>query len=323
MDNLEKWKKEILPDWENKKGSAYVRDMVNTFIFFQIYKNLIFEKNKIWKGIPQCLRGKVWPLLLGNRLRITKELYLINCIRSNETVKKNFENKDTSGKNHEDTVNLIPVDIGRTFPQLGFFQEGGPCHDQLLHILQAFVCYRPDIGYVQGMSFIAAHLLLQMDPEISFCCMANMLSKSIFNSFFTFNMVNIRKYCLIFEELLKNNLPAVSKQFEMLEIKSDMYLIDWIMTIFAKSLPLEIVGRIWDIYLLEGDSAIYRCALTVLAYRKDFLSTAEFGDILKYLNRPSSFKLCEATFFELIHQFRLPINFIKESYNKYNLNNQF
>ena len=34
---------------------------------------------------------------------------------------------------------------------------------QLRDVLEAYTAYRPDIGYVQGMSYLAAILLLNMD----------------------------------------------------------------------------------------------------------------------------------------------------------------
>jgi hypothetical protein len=62
-----------------------------------------------------------------------------------------FADGPESRNNKEQSVLLIPVDIGRTFPLLGFFQEDGPHHEQLRHVLEAYVCLRPDIGYVQGL----------------------------------------------------------------------------------------------------------------------------------------------------------------------------
>ena len=227
---LEIWKGEVLPEWESKKKSGRVKELC-------------------WKGVPSSVREKVWPLLVGNKLRISKELFKIHSQRAIEA--RNKKEAEHSGEDidHEDTLNLIPVDIGRTFPHLGFFQEGGPSHEDLKNILEAYVCYRPDIGYVQGMSFVAATLLLQMDPynvtisylnihfkkifnpekleKKAFVCMANMFNEAIFLSFFSFNMVNTRKYCLIFEELIQLYLPNLAKHFREQQIKSDMYLIDW------------------------------------------------------------------------------------------------
>ena len=57
--------------------------------------------------------------------------------------------RDKEGLSREETLDLIRLDVSRTFPQLCIFQEGGPYYQLLHNILGAYVCYRPDIGYVQ------------------------------------------------------------------------------------------------------------------------------------------------------------------------------
>jgi hypothetical protein len=52
------------------------------------------------------------------------------------------------------------LDIRRTFADLELFQIGMKHYESLFKILRAFSMYRPDIGYVQGMSYIAAMVLL-------------------------------------------------------------------------------------------------------------------------------------------------------------------
>lgn len=49
----------------------------------------------------------------------------------------------------ECSMELIQLDIARTFPNLCIFQHGGPYFDILHELLAAYVCHRPDIGYVQ------------------------------------------------------------------------------------------------------------------------------------------------------------------------------
>lgn len=54
----------------------------------------------------------------------------------------------------ECSMELIQLDIARTFPHLCIFQPGGPYFDVLHELLAAYVCFRPDIGYIQvGMAF--------------------------------------------------------------------------------------------------------------------------------------------------------------------------
>jgi hypothetical protein len=45
-------------------------------------------------------------------------------------------------------VALIELDLGRTFPALDFFRKSGPYHESLRNVLETYVMYRPDVGYV-------------------------------------------------------------------------------------------------------------------------------------------------------------------------------
>lgn len=70
---------------------------------------------------------------------------------------------------------------------LGFFKVGGVYYDQLQRILEAFTVFRPDVGYVQGMSYVAAVLLLYMDEHSAFITFCNMITKYPIMPFYTFN----------------------------------------------------------------------------------------------------------------------------------------
>lgn len=54
----------------------------------------------------------------------------------------------------ECSMELIQLDISRTFPHLCIFQPGGPYFDVLHELLAAYVCYRPDIGYIQVRCYV-------------------------------------------------------------------------------------------------------------------------------------------------------------------------
>jgi hypothetical protein len=47
------------------------------------------------------------------------------------------------------SMTLIQRDIPRTFPTLSFFHDDGPLASALDHVLKAYACYEPTIGYVQ------------------------------------------------------------------------------------------------------------------------------------------------------------------------------
>jgi len=47
----------------------------------------------------------------------------------------------------------VDNDLSRTLAHLGLFTQAGPYAEELRRVLEAYCFYRPDIGYVQGMSF--------------------------------------------------------------------------------------------------------------------------------------------------------------------------
>jgi hypothetical protein len=59
----------------------------------------------------------------------------------------------------------IGIDVERTFPHLKLFSNQNKAEAMLSRILNAISNYMPSLGYVQGMNFIAASLLLILCNE--------------------------------------------------------------------------------------------------------------------------------------------------------------
>lgn len=62
-------------------------------------------------------------------------------------------------------------DINRTFPAHEFFKEGGGGKGQeaLFRISKAYAVYDTEVGYCQGLSFLAATLLLHVSHSPILC----------------------------------------------------------------------------------------------------------------------------------------------------------
>jgi hypothetical protein len=64
--------------------------------------------------------------------------------------------------------NVIQRDINRTFPAHDFFKEaGGLGQDSLYRISKAYAVHDSEVGYCQGLSFLAATLLLHVSAMIT------------------------------------------------------------------------------------------------------------------------------------------------------------
>ncbi|NWU62839.1 TBC12 protein, partial [Pterocles burchelli] len=268
------WVNEILPNWEGMRATRRVRELW-------------------WQGLPPSVRGKVWSLAVGNELNITPELYEIFLSRAKErwrsfsetSSENDIEDVGASVADREASLELIKLDISRTFPSLYIFQKGGPYHDLLHSVLGAYTCYRPDVGYVQGMSFIAAVLILNLEEADAFIAFANLLNKPCQLAFFRVDHSMMLKYFAAFEVFFEENLPKLFLHFKSYSLTPDIYLIDWIFTLYSKSLPLDLACRVWDVFCRDGEEFLFRTGLGILRLYEDILLQMDFIHIAQFLTK--------------------------------------
>ncbi|KAB0796053.1 hypothetical protein PPYR_10114 [Photinus pyralis] len=255
----------VLPNWESMHNSRKTRDLW-------------------WQGLPSSVRGKIWRLAIGNDLNLTQQLYEI-CLQRAQNRLNNFPEPPSESVDQESSMDVIQLDISRIFPHLCIFQEGGPYSEVLHSLLAAYVCYRPDVGYVQGMSFIAAILILNMDDLDAFVCFANLLNRPLHLAAFTVNQNQMQAYYNAYNEVFNHNMPKLYAHFQKSGLTPDLYLLDWIYTIFAKAMPLDVTCRVWDIFLRDGDEFLFRTALGVLYLNQEQLMSMDFLHGAQFLTR--------------------------------------
>ncbi|XP_041517764.1 TBC1 domain family member 12 isoform X3 [Microtus oregoni] len=220
-----------------------------------------------------------------------RELYEIFLSRARERWKSFSEtssDSDVEGisvADREASLELIKLDISRTFPSLYIFQKGGPYHDVLHSILGAYTCYRPDVGYVQGMSFIAAVLILNLEEADAFIAFANLLNKPCQLAFFRVDHSMMLKYFATFEVFFEENLSKLFLHFKSYSLTPDIYLIDWIFTLYSKSLPLDLACRVWDVFCRDGEEFLFRTGLGILRLYEDILLQMDFIHIAQFLTK--------------------------------------
>ncbi len=277
---IHRWSEEILPSWEQKRG------LKSTAVLCMA-------------GIPPAIRGKAWKVMAGNELGVSPTLYEALLVTAAQTRKElgltdiasegeppaEFAQRPLSGrkvKTHE-SMKLITQDLPRTFHKFAFFRADGPLRTPLRQILEALVCFRPDMGYVQGMSFLGAMLLLYMETYDAFQCLVNLLEQYVYISYVSSDCAKLARLFSLFEELLKKEMPGLYKHFKKEGIRGEMYLLDWFLTLFLKPLPLHVSARVFDNYLLHGDIFIWRTSLGILKMLSPRLMKMEFEDIVKTL----------------------------------------
>ncbi|KAM0731894.1 TBC1 domain family member 14 [Formica fusca] len=247
------WNVYVLPKFESVKNTKKVRELW-------------------WRGLPPSVRGRVWKLAISNNLNITPHLYNL-CL-----------DRAMSSPNNE-SLAAIRLDVSRTFPTLCVFQEGGPLSNSLQGILAAYAVYRPDVGYVQGMSFVGAVLSLNMEPSDAFACFANLLNYPCHRAAFTLDQKRMNTYYKVYSSALAHKLPKVFSHFTVAGLSPDLYLLDWLYTIYAKAMPLDVACRVWDVFLRDGDEFLFRTALGVLHLYQEELLKMDFVHGAQFLTR--------------------------------------
>lgn len=247
------WNVYVLPRFESVKSTKRVKELW-------------------WRGLPPSVRGKVWKLAIPNHLNITPHLYNL-CLDRAMSCPSN------------ESLAAIRLDVSRTFPTLCVFQEGGPLSDSLQGILAAYAVYRPDVGYVQGMSFVGAVLSLNMEPSDAFACFANLLNHPCHRAAFTLDQKRMNIYYKVYSSALAHKLPKVFSHFTVAGLSPDLYLLDWLYTIYAKAMPLDVACRIWDVFLRDGDEFLFRTALGVLHLYQEELLKMDFVRGAQFLTR--------------------------------------
>ena len=291
------WLNEILPNWSERKKD----------------KNI---KEYFYQGLPDNVRGRVWMLCLGNKFSITKEYYEIQVKNIKETLEKykinnskseiEIDKKKNNIKDKEKSINIIELDIERTFPYLGLFKGDSPMAQDLREILRVFVISRPDIGYIQGLSFIAGILLLNMDKFKAFISLMNLILNPIILPFYKMDNESIQQRLQLFKQVFYFNLPELCEHFDELNLLPENYFLSWNMTLFTRDVNLELAKRIWDVFMVEGIKAIYSAAIVFLSHFEDKLLKMDFVEIMTYIGSIKNINFDEDMVIEAMKNVKIP-----------------
>ncbi|XP_022084220.1 rab GTPase-activating protein 1-like isoform X2 [Acanthaster planci] len=223
-------------------------------------------RSMVRKGIPEALRGEVWQLLAG--------------VKDCEGLMEEYRVLITKNSPAEQ---VILADITRTFTAHEKFQnesEGG--QDAMYKISKAYSVYDSEVGYCQGLSFLAAVLWLHMPEEQAFAVLTKIMYDYRLRDLFmnSFAELHIKFYQL--ERLIEDNIPDLFAHFVHIGIEAHMYASQWFLTLYTARFPLYTVFHIMDLFLMEGMPIVFNIAVALLKAAKKELLGQDFEGVLKY-----------------------------------------
>ncbi|XP_041094675.1 TBC1 domain family member 10A-like [Polyodon spathula] len=202
------------------------------------------------KGIPSSLRAKAWQLLSNS-----KELMDENPGKFEELERDPGDPK---------WLDIIEKDLHRQFPFHEMFAaRGGHGQQDLYRILKAYTVYRPEEGYCQAQAPVAAVLLMHMPAEQAFWCLVQVCEKYL-PGYYSAGLEAIQLDGEIFFSLLKKVSPMAYRHLHKFKIDPILYMTEWFMCVFSRTLPWACVLRVWDMFFCEGVKIIFRVGLVLL-----------------------------------------------------------
>mmetsp|Transcript_51093 Transcript_51093/g.119623 ORF Transcript_51093/g.119623 Transcript_51093/m.119623 type:complete len:450 (-) Transcript_51093:39-1388(-) len=225
-------------------------------------------RRRVHRGIPEKYRWQVWKLLVD----------------FNEVV--SVGNYTELSRTENAWTEQIEMDVTRTFTDNKSFDDGK--QQRLLRVLNAYAACNPEVGYCQGMNYVAGLLVLISDSEEEcfgmFKCLMERQPHGL-EGFYTAKLPLLRQYLHACDILLKELVPELRTHFIQEDIDPAVYLHQWFLTLFIYTFPFPMVMIIWDMIVYEGLPFVLRLAIAILQVLKESLLAMKFEDIIDFFKK--------------------------------------
>ncbi len=203
----------------------------------------------------------------------------------------------------EDVDDIIARDIHRTFPEhpLFGFAQG---QKSLFNLLKAYSLHDLEVGYCQGMAFVAGLLLFYVPEESAFAIFCRLMDadgtgiplepahapysdglqdtsdvaaptwgasgrlKAVnvgLRSLYLPGLLGLKHMLGTFDELMQEYMPDLKAHLEEHGVASVLYCTQWFLSLYACPFPVHFSARLIDVMLLQGDPGILlRTAMAIM-----------------------------------------------------------
>ncbi|XP_075235415.1 uncharacterized protein LOC142332714 isoform X2 [Lycorma delicatula] len=235
------------------------------------------------EGIPQEFRRTLWLTLAEKHLAARG----VDWAQAQKICFNEWANPDD-----EELGVQIVKDLHRTGCSLFCGVSGQHNQAVLRRVLLAYARWNKAVGYCQGFNMLGALILQVMDrSEIdSVKVMIYLIEGVLPESYFANNLRGLSVDMAVFRDLLRLKLPVLSRHLEQLQSDSkdsgtsyeppltNVFTMQWFLTLFCNCLPQDTVLRVWDLVFLEGNSILLRTALAIWNTLSDRILSVESAD---------------------------------------------
>jgi ankyrin repeat protein len=258
-------------------------------------------RKKLYKGIPNQFRGTLW----------------LKCCGAQESRDENPHeyNRLLNASLERIHADQIDKDINRTMRgHIKYTTRFGKGQCMLYNVLKAYAIRDPEVGYCQGMSEIAALLLLYLDEELAFWTLVRLFENYEIRTIYTPTMDGLHTALAVFESIMRKFAPDISEHLRTNNVSVRSFATRWFVTLFHANLPWPILLRFFDLFFLDGYVVVYKCALAYLTLIKDelFAATSQEELLKVLLNRSLTNGFEMNGFFKVVRRYKVTQKLTKE-----------
>lgn len=215
------------------------------------------------EGIPKEFRGIIWQLVTRSKSLQLEELYM--NLKSEPSI-------------HERSIKR---DLTRT----SFFTNVDALNkaEELYSVIKTYSLFDPDVGYTQGMVFIAVPLIMNMTEAECFSLLVVLMKEYGLRDLFVPDMHGLHLLLHQFDRLIDQNLPLLYNHLIRQGVRSLMYASQWFLTFFSYKFPLDVVLRIFDLVITQGIEGVLRLGVNLMLRNEATLLRLNFDALLEFL----------------------------------------
>uniref|UniRef100_UPI00398F4288 TBC1 domain family member 4 isoform X3 n=1 Tax=Pristiophorus japonicus TaxID=55135 RepID=UPI00398F4288 len=228
------------------------------------------------QGVPKGRRGEIWQFLA--------EQYRLRHRLPDKQQPGDISYKELL-KQLTTQQHAILVDLGRTFPTHAYFSaQLGAGQLSLFNLLKAYSLLDKEVGYCQGISFVAGVLLLHTSEEQAFKMLKFLMYDLGFRKQYRPDMMSLQIQMYQLSRLLHDYHRDLYNHLEDNEVSPSLYAAPWFLTFFASQFPLGFVARVFDIMFLQGTDVIFKVALSLLSSHETLILQCDsFESIVDFI----------------------------------------
>jgi TBC1 domain family member 6 len=162
----------------------------------------------------------------------------------------------------------LDKDVDRTFPGHPVFDSRAGLAS-LRRLLAAFAVHNPDLGYCQGLNFLAGYLLLLLSEEQAFWVLDCLVNEILPPDYYSPTLIGVHADQRVLGHLVGELLPDVATAYESAGVSLHVVTVEWFMCALVTLLPAHTAVRVWDALFLHGSEALFRVPLVLFLQHRD------------------------------------------------------